>query len=428
MPSISTENRALPETAAVVESLVVELGFETLRLEVEGAPPAVYGERRGRSMHTVLLYNHYDVQPVDPLELWESPPFEPTVRDGRLYARGAADNKGQIAARLAAVRSLLETEGELPVGIRWIIEGEEEVGSPHFDALAREHAALLEADSCLWEGSGFRSDGRPLIALGCKGILYLRLDARVLDTDGHSSVAGVVPSAGWRLLDALRSIRDEDGRVLVPGFYEAVRQPTEAEREAIEAQGDTVETDIKEAFGIEGFLDGLEGVPLRERLQFAPTCNLAGIHSGYTGTGMKTVLAAEATARLDFRLVPSQQPAEISAAVRSHLDERGFADVALTVLGSAEPVQTPIEHPLVGRVRAVAERFAGAPPAIVPLGPATLPLLSSLERHVGVPGLAAPDNPIYMGCKAHAPNEHIRLEDLGRAVEFTRTLLAALAD
>jgi hypothetical protein len=201
-PSVSAEGRALEETANLVEELLAGSGFETRQLRTGGGPPAVYGEQRGRSDYTLLLYNHYDVQPVDPLELWESPPFEPTIRDGKLFARGSADNKGELAVRLAVVRSLREQAGELPITIRWIVEGEEEVSSPHFDELVRVNADALRADACLWEGAPARlSDGRPSLGLGFKGCLAVRLDVRLLKTDAHSAVAAVAPSAAWRLVD-----------------------------------------------------------------------------------------------------------------------------------------------------------------------------------------------------------------------------------
>jgi acetylornithine deacetylase/succinyl-diaminopimelate desuccinylase-like protein len=160
-PSVSAEERALGETAELVETLLTATGFETRQLEVDGAPSAVYGELAGEGNATLLLYNHYDVQPVDPIELWESPPFEPTLRDGRLYARGAADNKAEIGVRLATIRALGEARGAPPLTIRWIIEGEEEVASPHFDVIVEQNVELLQADGCLWEGSSLAMDGRP---------------------------------------------------------------------------------------------------------------------------------------------------------------------------------------------------------------------------------------------------------------------------
>ena len=175
-PSVSAEGRALGETAELVEELLAEVGFETSQLRADGSAPAVYGDQAGRADFTLLLYNHYDVQPVDPLDLWDSPPFEPTQRDGKLFARGTSDNKGELAVRLAVIRALRDAEGELPIRVRWIVEGEEEIGSTNFDEIVRSNADILRADGALWEGGAARlPDGRPELGLGFKGALGVRL-------------------------------------------------------------------------------------------------------------------------------------------------------------------------------------------------------------------------------------------------------------
>ena len=424
-PSVAAQGRGIAEMADLVESLLAGAGFRTRRLCVEGAPPVVWGELRGRGPTTLLLYNHYDVQPPDPLALWESPPFEPTVRDGKLYARGVSDNKGEIAARLAAIRALSEVGGDLPLTIRWIIEGEEEVGSPHFAAVAERYADLLQADGCLWEGGGFDPEDRPVLALGAKGMLYVQYEVRSMSRDAHSGSATVLPSAAWRLVRALASLRAPDGRIRIPGFYDAVRAPSP---EALDALADLtdMEEHMREQYGIDTFVDGLTGLALRERQAFSPTCNIAGLLSGYTEEGVKTVLPAQAMAKMDFRLVPDQDPDDILAKLRAHLQAEGFHDVKVRSLGGAEPVVTPIDHPLVQRIAAIAEDFAGKKPAINPLMGGTLPLLGSLQHYVGVPGLAAPGNPSYWGSGAHAPNEHVRLEDISRAVRFNCHLFSQL--
>jgi acetylornithine deacetylase/succinyl-diaminopimelate desuccinylase-like protein len=426
-PSVAARGTGLEETASLVEALLAEAGFSTRQLRVDDAPPAVYGEQRGRSPFTVLLYNHYDVQPPDPIELWDSPPFDPTVRGGKLYARGVADNKGEIAARLAAVHALRNVAGALPLNVRWIVEGEEEVGSPHFHSLAGEHADLLRADGCLWEGQGFDTDDRPEIALGAKGVLYVQLDTCGTGRDAHSGAAPILPSAAWRLVRALASIRDLSGRVLVPGFYDAVCPPTTAQLDALSDQTD-MEAELRQAYGVEAFVDGLTGLRLRERLAFSPTANIAGLLSGYTGEGTKTVLPALAMAKMDFRLVPDQTPSDVLSKLRAHLDAEGFEDVVVTMLASAEPVATPVDHPFVRLVLSVSRRFAQKPPSISPLMDGTLPLLGALQRYVGVPGLSAPGNPSYWGSGSHAPNEHIRLADLERAISYGIALLSGLGE
>ncbi len=426
-PSIAAQGLGIAEMANLTESLLREAGFRTQQLVAGGAPPAVYGELRGRSNYTILLYNHYDVQPPEPLELWHSPAFEPTVRDGKLYARGASDNKGEIAARLAAIRALRAAYGELPITLRWIIEGEEEIGSPHFEAIASTYSTLLQADGCLWEGSSFDPAGRPILTLGTKGLLYVQLDVQCTGGDAHSGMAPILPSAAWRLVQALATLRTPEGRVRIPGFYDLVRAPSEAQLAALADQTD-MEAQLRETYGVERFVDGLTGVALRERAAFSPTCNIAGLVSGYTGEGTKTVLPAKASAKIDFRLVPDQDPHDILAKLRAHLAAEGYGDIQLTTFAAAEPVVTPIDAPFVQRIIKIAETFAGKRPSVMPITGGTLPLLGALRRYVGVPGLCAPGNATYWANGAHAPNEHVRLEDLHRAVKFNCYMFQALAD
>jgi acetylornithine deacetylase/succinyl-diaminopimelate desuccinylase-like protein len=212
----------------------------------------------------------------------------------------------------------------------------------------------------------------------------------------------------------------------VPGFYDTVRAATTGELRAIAEQSETLEHDIREVLGIARFIDGLTGAPLRERGSFAPTCNIAGISTGYSGPGFKTVLPAAASAWLDFRLVPAQQPDEILALLRAHLAREGFDEIEVTVLGRAESAGTSVDHPFAELVVRVAEEVAGERASINPRAGGSLPIIASLERYVGAPGVGAPDNPVYFGSRAHAPNEHIRLEDLEHAVRFTRALLERL--
>ncbi len=426
-PSIAAQGLGIAEMANLTESLLREAGFRTQQLVAGGAPPAVYGELRGRSNYTILLYNHYDVQPPEPLELWDSPAFEPTVRDGKLYARGSSDNKGEIAARLAAIRALRAAYGELPITLRWIIEGEEEIGSPHFEAIASTFSTLLKADGCLWEGSSFDASDRPILTLGTKGLLFVQLDVQCTGGDAHSGMAPILPSAAWRLVQALATLRTPEGRVRIPGFYDAVRAPSEAQLAALADQTDT-EAQMRETYGVERFVDDLTGVALRERAAFAPTCNIAGLVSGYTGEGTKTVLPAKASVKIDFRLVPDQDPRDILAKLRAHLATEGYSDIQVTAFAAAEPVVTPIDHPFVQRIAKIAESYAGKRPSVMPSTGGTLPLLGALRRHVGVPGLCAPGNATYWANRAHAPNEHIRLSDLHRAVRFNCYMFQGLAD
>ncbi len=429
-PSVTAQGLGVAEMADLTERLLREAGFATRQLTVPNAPPIVYGEQPGRSPVTLLLYNHYDVQPPEPLDLWQSPPFEPTVRDGKLYARGVSDDKGEIGVRLAAIHALRAADGQLPIGIRWIIEGEEEVGSPHFAAIIAPHAQLLQADGCLLEGIvSFTEDGRPQLTLGFKGLLYVQLEVDTLTSDAHSGMAPILPSAAWRLVQALATLRAADGRVRIPGFYEAVREPTPGERAALAAQPDQAAA-WRTAYGVEQFVDGLGGTALRERLAFGPTCNIAGLVSGYTGEGLKTVLPARAMAKLDFRLVPDQDAQSVLAALQAHLGGEGYSDVRIEVLAAADAYMLPLDHPFTRQIAAITAAYnQGQPAGVVPLAGGTLPLLGTLQRVTGgLPCLSAPTNPSYPGTRVHAPNEHIRLADLRRAVAFTLHLLRALSE
>ncbi len=425
-PSVAAQGLGIGAMADLVEGLLAETGFRTQRFAIADAPPIVFGELAGGPF-TVLLYDHYDVQPAEPLELWESPPFAPEVRDGKLYGRGTSDDKGEIATRLTAIRALRAELSELPITIKWIIEGEEEIGSPHFEEIIAPHAGKLAADGCLWEGAGFEPDGRPALVLGSKGLLYVQLDVQGIGMDAHSGAAPILPSAAWRLVQALATLKGPDGRVRIPGFYDAVRAPTAAELHALREQPEHDEI-YKRIYGIERFVDDLAGFELRRRQAFTPTCNIAGLVSGYTGEGSKTVLSARASAKIDFRLVPDQRPDDILAKLKAHLEAEGYTDIRVTVFGHAEPVVTPIEDAFAQRVLAIAEAFAGKPASVGPISGGTLPLLGALRRHVGVPGLSAPGDPVYWANGAHAPNEHVRLDDLREAVRFNAHLFQALGE
>lgn len=332
-PSISAEGLGLEEMAELVAEVMREYGLAAELLPTDGGPPLVYGEIPGRSPHTLLFYNHYDVQPADPLDEWTSPPFEPARRDGKLFARGASDNKGDLAVRLEAIAALRSVGGALPLTVKFIVDGEEESGSPHFPAAVRAYKDRLAADLCLSEGGHPHSpdeaapDKTPVMVLGVKGMLYVELSAQAAQVDAHSAYAAVVPNPSWRLVGALATLKDPDGRVALDGFYDTVRPFNAQERAALEAMPDQAKP-LRRVLGLKAFLDDLEGYAWRERLYGAPTCNICGLEAGYTGPGLKTVLPAKARAKVDFRLVPDQRPQEVLSQLRAHLDRHGSATLS----------------------------------------------------------------------------------------------------
>ena len=405
-PSVSAQNLGLKECAQLTMELLEEAGIAARLLPTEDERyPVVYGEVAGDSSKTLLFYNHYDVQPPEPLELWHSPPFEPTERDGRIYGRGISDDKGHLMARLAAVKALLHTRGRLPCTVKFCIEGAEEIGSPGLDIFVQEHRELLKAEAGIWEGGGVNWQGQPLITLGVKGIVYVELECRTATSDSHSSYAPFVPNPAWRLTWALDSLKDQEERVQIPGFYDDVQAPTEAELDAIRAiPGE--EALYKAALGLRGFVRGSEGFELRRSLILDPTCTICGLESGYTGEGTKTVLPAWARAKLDFRLVPDQRPHDIIAKLQAHLEAQGFGDIQVQDLGSEHPARTPMDHPWVKVVADAARQVYEKEPLPVPTTPGTGPM-HPFRKILGVPmassGVDCPDNFI------HAPNENIRI-------------------
>jgi len=428
LESVAAQNRMMSETADWVEKLLQETGFTTRQLQVEGAPNYVYGTINGKSDFTLLLYNHYDVQPEAPIELWESPPFEVTEKEGKLVARGICDNKAELISRICALRAIQAAQGELPITLKWIIEGEEEIGSTHFDAMTRQYGDLLKTDGALWEGGGFNEKGQAHIAVGFRGLLYVEYSVETMARDAHSGGAHTLPSAAWRLVKALSSLKDDNGKVLIPGFYDDVREPTEMEQQAARDNVDLEqEARAKAMYGIDAFLHNRSGYDL-EISVYEPTANIAGFLTGYTEPGVKTVLPAKAMAKMDFRLVPNQRPDDILEKLKAHLEAEGFDDVQVTKLGSGDPVVTPLEGPFVQKIAQICQTFTGQEPKIIPLGGGTLPLLGAMKNNVGVLGISTSGNPAYYGSGAHAPNEHIRVSDIPRAIEFNVFMFTQLGE
>lgn len=419
-PSVSAQNLGIREASALVRARLERLGAKVQMLEVEaGGPPVVYGEI-GEGPRTLLSYNHYDVQPPDPLDLWQTPPFEPTVRDGKLYARGVADDKGDLMARIHAVEAYLAVHGRLPVKIKFFVEGEEEVGSPHLDQFARRYRDMLLSDGCLWEAGGKDEADRPTLHLGLKGIQYVELRARGAKSDMHSSLAAIVPNPAWRLVWALNSMKTPDDRITVDGMMDYVRKPSQAELDLLAAIP-FEEEKMRANWGIPAFVRGLQGLDALVKLYYEPTCTICGFRSGYIGEGTKTVLPAEAMAKVDFRLVPNLTPELMVRLLREHLDRRGFTDIEIIPQSAEHPASTPIDAPLVHACAAAAEKVYGSRPVIYPLMAGSGPMYPLCQQlgMAGVVGVGV----TYPGTNIHAPNENIRLADYWEGIEFIGALI-----
>jgi len=406
-PSVSAQNWGLHECAALVGEMLSSRGFQVQIIPTPGAP-VVFAERAGKSDRTVLFYNHYDVQPAEPLELWQSPPFEPQIRDGKMYARGVSDDKGHLVSRLFAIDALLNEDGELPCRVKFIIEGEEETSSVHLNDFVRNHRDLLAADACIWEFGGVDHEETPMQYLGLRGICYVELSVKTANQDVHSGLGGsIFPNAAWRLVWALNSLKGPDGRIRIPGFYDPVQPPSPRDIELMAALPETA-GEYRRRYNIHHFLNGLEGgVELRIAEVFEPTCTICGLTAGYQGPGSKTVLPARASAKIDFRLVPDQTPQQVLAQLRAHLDSEGFSDVQIEFLGGEAPARTNPDDPFVQLVVDAAEGIYDKPMQLVPMVGGSGPNHAFIE-HLGVPIVTAGVG--YPGAQAHAPNENLRLD------------------
>ena len=415
----------MPEMVQLLAQMMSEYGISTRILPVPGGKyPVVYGEISGESPSTILFYDHYDVQPPEPLELWTSPPFEPVQREGKLFGRGVSDNKGNTVARLLALRAFQKMRGKLPISVKFLIEGEEEIGSPNLGAFVERNRQLLKADACIWECGGVNWKDQPIIMLGLKGILYVELEARGASQDVHSSMGTVVPNPAWRLVWALASLKDMDENIQIAGFYDNVRPPTKQEIAAIKAiPPDDEET--KQSLGLKEFVKGVTGFDYRSRYILEPICNICGIYSGYTGPGSKTVLPCVARAKLDFRLVPNQRPDEILSKLRKHLDSHGFSDIAIAPTTEGEnPARTPLDSPFVNIVASAGKEAFGADPVIMPAMAGSGPMYYFTDT-LGLP--TAGIGVDYLGSRAHAPDENIRIADFILGTKHVAALLERMA-
>jgi acetylornithine deacetylase/succinyl-diaminopimelate desuccinylase-like protein len=420
IPTISALNLNLIEGAEYVGSLLEKRGF-TVEIHPTHGAPIVYAERKGRSNKTLLFYNHYDVQPPEPLELWTSPPFEPVVRDGKLFARGVSDDKGHILSRLFAIDAILDSEGELPCHVKFVIEGEEETSSENVSDFVITYKDKLASDACIWEFGSVDHEGIPQQVLGLRGICYVELSVETASTDTHSGLGGTIfPNSAWRLVWALNTLKDQDERIRIPGFYDQVKKPSQRDREFFAKLPDPSE-DYKSRYGVKSFLKGVKrGVDLYIQEVFEPSCTICGLTSGYQGPGSKTVLPAKASAKVDFRLIPDQTPEDILEKLRKHLDQEGFEDVEIKYLGGEAPGRTNPDDPFVKTVVDTAKEIYGVPMAIVPMVGGSGPnhvFLEELKIPIVTAGIG------YPGSKAHAPNENIVIDHyLKGAKHITRIL------
>jgi acetylornithine deacetylase/succinyl-diaminopimelate desuccinylase-like protein len=417
---------AVAQAAAWLAERLRTAGTPEVRVLPTAGHPVVYGRWHVRDgLPTILIYGHYDVQPVDPVALWESPPFEPTVRDGALFARGATDDKGSLYTPIAALDAVRETAGAPPLNLKFLFEGEEEIGSPSLGPFIREHRALLEADLAVSADGSMLDAATPSLTIGNRGLSAVQIDARGARTDLHSGVyGGAVPNPIHALAALLAGMHDAQGRVAVEGFYDEVRPLSDADRREI-ARVPFNEASYCAQLGVASLTGEPEYTPA-ERVTVRPTLEINGIWGGFQGDGIKTVLPAEAHAKITCRLVPDQDPERIAGAIEAHVRRCGTAGVNFTVSrfpGKARAYLMPSNHPgLAAAARALKEVY-GKDPVRVRIG-GTLPVSDLLRDGLGMWLLffafGEPDN------RMHAPNEFFRLASFERGTRAYVRLFEAL--
>jgi acetylornithine deacetylase/succinyl-diaminopimelate desuccinylase-like protein len=418
IPSIS----ALPQHQADVRRCAEwtadelrRIGMQNVKLIETPGNPVVYADWLGaEGAPTMLFYGHYDVQPVDPLDLWESPPFEATIRDGEIYARGSADDKGQVFMHFKAIEAWLKQNGSLPVNIKIFIEGEEEVGSKHLDQFVRDHKSELAADVVVISDSPMFDRGIPSICYGLRGLAYFQIDLRGTKSDLHSgSFGGAVANPAFVLAQILAQMKDRGGRVKIPGFYDDVRALRDEEREQWKRLPFS-ETKYKKELGAPK-LFGESGYTTLERVWARPTFEVNGLLAGFTGDGAKTVIPAVAMAKISMRLVPDQDPDKVADLFEAYLKKVApkTVEVKLTRMHGGKPWMADFDNPFVQAAGRAIEKGFGKAPVFNREG-GSIPVVSTFQQELGVPsvlfGIGLPDE------NAHAPNEKLDLGNFHNGV------------
>ena len=421
--SISTRDEGVRECAALLRGIMEQSGVKTQLFET-ARHPIVYGEvLRDESLPTMLVYGHYDVQPPEPLEEWESDPFEPTVRDGKIFCRGVSDDKSQLFTHIKAAEAWLQTEGALPVNVKYLFEGEEEIGSADLLPFVESHRELLKCDVCFYSDSHYHESGRPQVNLGVKGLCYAEITLRETRGDVHSMMAGNLRNPAWRMVHLLSTLKDADGNITIDGFYDDVR-PLTPEEVAAAAEIPADEAELKACYGVEEFLKGRSGGGFYHNLIFEPTCNIAGLWSGFTGGGSKTVLPHEATVKIDMRLVPDQRPDAVRDLLLRHLRRHGFGDAQVRFFGQVTPSRTPVNPPYVAVAADALRAGFGQEPVIFPGIGGVAPDFV-FTGHLGVPTIVIP----YAAAdqRNHAPNESMVLSGFFGGLRTSAALPGLLA-
>ena len=414
-PSVSAKNEGIEECAKLVQKLLKNSGIksELLRLK-KGVAPIVYGEIKSKKnpKKTLLFYNHYDVQPAEPFDLWEYPPFDGIRKGNKIFGRGATDDKGELITRIKAVEACLKTTGDVPCNIKFVIEGEEETGSAHIEDYLKKYKKKFSCDGVIWEFGYVDAQNRPIIGLGMKGLLFVELSVKESIRDAHSSLAVLIKNPAWRLIEAIHSLRNSDGKILIKNWYDDVIPFSKKDLEIISKEPFD-QNAFKKEFGVKSFVGNKKGLDAKKALVGGTTCNIAGFISGYIGEGAKTVLPGQALVKIDFRLIPKMNPKKQIMLLKKHLKSKGFGDISIKVFHGEAAARTNTSDSFVNDVKNAADKAFGK--SILNVSNAGTGPMHPFMEILNAPCISVGST--YMFSRIHSPNEFTRIDLLKKTTK-----------
>ena len=414
-PSVSAKNEGIEDCAKLVQKLLKKSGIssEILKLK-KNVAPIVYGEVKSKQnpKKTLLFYNHYDVQPAEPFDLWDYPPFSGTRKGNKIFGRGATDDKGELITRIKAVEASLKATGDVPCNIKFVIEGEEETGSAHIEEYLKKYKKKFSSDGVIWEFGYVDAKNRPIIGLGMKGLLFVELSVKESIRDVHSSLAVLIKNPAWRLIEAVSTLRDSKGKILIKDWYKEVTPFSKKDLELIKEEPFD-ENVFKKEFGIRSFVGNKKGMDAKKALVGNATCNIAGFLSGYTGNGAKTILPGESLVKIDFRLIPKMNPKKQIMRLKNHLKSKGFGDVKIKVYHGEAAARTDSSDPFVSHVKNAADKSFGK--SILNVSNAGTGPMYPFVNILKAPCISIGST--YMFSRIHSPNEFARIDLLKKTTK-----------
>ena len=414
-PSVSAKNEGIEECATLVQKILKKSGVNSQLLRLKkGVAPIVFGEIKSKQnpSKTLLFYNHYDVQPAEPFDLWDDPPFSGTRRGNKIFGRGATDDKGELVTRIKAVEACLKNTGDVPCNIKFVIEGEEETGSAHIEQYLEKYKKKFSCDGVIWEFGYVDSKNRPIIGLGMKGLLFVELSVTESLIDAHSSLAVLIKNPAWRLIEAVNTLRNSSGKILIKDWYKEVSPLSKKDLELIKKEPFD-EKSFKKEFGINSFVNNKKGLNAKKALVGDATCNIAGFVSGYTGNGAKTVLPSKALVKIDFRLVPNMDPKKQTLRLKKHLKSKGFTDIEVKVFHGEAAARTNSSEPFVNQVKDAADKAFGS--SIINVSNAGTGPMYPFVQILNAPCISIGST--FMFSKIHSPNEFARIDLLRKTTK-----------